>query len=350
MKKHLRLSPVLILSLVLGLAAGCSTSNVGLQVLVPAHISVPQNVQTLALLNRYRPEKGKGLLNVLEGAVSGENIGQDRRSAEAALTGLTDALAGSPRFRITRPGEELRGTGRAAFPDPLPPAEVQRICQQYRSEAMVTIEAFDSDTQVECVAEVRERKVDGEVQQFTVFVADKSIDVTVGWRMYNGSTGILLDEFRMFETVHFGAEGGTEAVAIGNLPGREPVTREIGDVTGRMYSERISPTWIPVNRTYYTKGSDALKAARHQVRFDDWVQAEEWWDKALENPDPKVKGRAMFNKALAAELRGDLSTALEMATEAGRSYGNNRARSYAQTLRRRLTEQEILDEQMQGAP
>lgn len=332
------------------LGPGCATSNVSLQVLVPAHISVPSNVQNLALINRYRPAKGQGVLNVLEGALSGENIGQDRRSAESALTGLTDALAGSPRFRISRPGEELKGTGRAVFPPPVERTLVQEICADYKADALVTIEAFDSDTRVACAAEVRERKRDGKVIKYTVFCAAKTIDVTVGWRMYNGATGVLMDEFRMFESIGFNAEGNTERQALANLPNREAITRRIGDVTGRKYSERVSPTWLWVSRQYYTKGSDELKSGKRQVKWKDYEQAEAWWNKALEDPDPKVKGRAMFNKALAAELRGDLNTALQLATDAGKRFGNKKAFNYAQTIRRRLTEQEILDQQMEGAP
>ncbi len=121
-------------------------------------------------------------------------------------------------------------------------------------------------------------------------------------------------------------------------------------MTGRKYSERISPTWLWVSRQYYTKGSDELKSGKRQVKWNDYEQAEAWWDKALDNPDPKIQGRAMFNKALAAELRGDLTTALQLATDAGKRFGNKKAFEYAKTIRQRLTEQEILDEQMKGAP
>ena len=46
--------------------AGCATSTVGISVLVPADINVDQNIKTIALVNRYRPDKGQGFLNVVE--------------------------------------------------------------------------------------------------------------------------------------------------------------------------------------------------------------------------------------------------------------------------------------------
>jgi hypothetical protein len=337
------------LTLAIFLAAGCATSSVNIQVLVPADINVPQDIKMLALVNRYRPEKKEGVLNVLEGAVTGENIGQDRRSADEALSGLTNSLAGSPRFTITRPAVELRGTGRGDFPDPLLPGEVNDICNKANAQALVTIEAFDSDQNITCVPQVRERKNKaGETEKYTVFCARKAINVTVGWRMYEAGGGHLVDEYRMFQTVNFNSEGATEPLAIQNLPQGESVTREIGRVTGDLYSQRISPTWLWVSRMYYKKGNDNLKLGRTRVKFNDWEGAEEYWTRALDDDKTKVQGRAMYNLALAAEMEGDLAGASEKAKEAGTKYQNRKALEYRYILEQRIRDQERLEEQMKG--
>lgn len=335
--------------LVVLLASNCATSSVGIQVLVPADINVSQDIRMLALVNRYRPEKGQGVLNVLEGAVTGENIGQDRRSADEALSGLTNALAGSPRFTITRPAIELRGTGRGDFPPPLTVEEVNDICAKSSAQALVTIEAFDSDQSIACTTQVRERKNKaGETEKYTVWLARKSINVTVGWRMYAAGNGNLIDEFRMFETVRFNAEGNNEPNAIANLPQGEAVTREIGRVTGSRYSARISPTWIAVSRMYYKKGNDNLKLGRQRVRFNDWKGAAEYWSRAMDDPKLKNQGRAMYNLALAAEMEGDLQGASDHARTASEKYQNRKALSYFSILQQRMRDQERLQEQMKG--
>lgn len=341
---------VLMAGLALSLWTGCATSNVSLQVLSPAGITVAKDIQHLALVNRFYPVKDDKVLGVLEGALTGENFGQDRRAAEAALGGLTDALAGSPRFTITRPNRELTGTGRGDFPPPIAVNLVQEICTGSNADALVTIEAFDSDTRLTCVPEKRTRKTkEGATEEYIVFKATKSVDVTVGWRMYD-RTGALRDEFRMFETVGFGAEGATEAIAYANLPNRDHMTREIGRVTGLNYSARISPTWHWVNRAYYGRGSDALKVAKRAVKINDFERAAQYWAKAQEDENPKVKGRATYNMALSAEMEGRLADALEIAKEAYRQYGNKKARQYVYVLEQRLNDQQRLDQQMEGAP
>lgn len=350
MKFTLKMSAMALALLVL-LSAGCATSSVNIQVLVPAHINVASDIQMLALVNRYRPDKGEGFLNVVEGALSGENIGQDRRSAEAALGGLTNSLAGSPRFRITRPAIELKGTGRGDFPPPLPNEDVTDICTKSNAQALVTIEAFDSDQTISMSTEERSRKLkSGETQKYLVYCAVKSIRVTVGWRMYDAISGNLIDEFRMVEVIDFKAEGNSDLQARNNLPDGESVTSRIGAVTGDKYSQRISPTWLWVSRSYFKRGNDNLKAGKRAVKLDDWAGAEELWEKGLNDPKLKNQGRAMYNLALAAEMRGQLQEALEKARDAGQKYDCRKAVGYASVIRGRIRDQERLAEQMEGAP
>lgn len=349
MKKN-TLAYLLALLVLVG-GSGCM-SSVNLQVLQPAHISLPKDIQEFSLVNRYRPEKGKGVLNVLEGALTGEGIGQDRRGAESSLTGLTEALAGSPRYHVIRPNIELRGSGLATFPQPLPEAEVAQICADYKSDALVTIEAFDSDTRVDMETVVRERKdKEGNVTKYNVYIAHKFIDVVVGWRMYH-QDGRILDEFMMREAVGFDAEGRSPVAARANLPNRTHMVREMGRVTGLAYSERIAPTWIWVNRNYYSKGkgNDKFKWAKSRVRAKDWEDARELWENALEeDPKEKVKGRAAYNLALYYEVMGDLETAREYARMASK-YGIGQGINYENNLRRRQAEVERLNDQMEGAP
>ena len=343
--------PVLKAALALSLMTGCATSHLHMQVLSPAGITVSNEFKHLALVNRFYPSKEEKLLGVLEGALTGENFGQDRRAAESALGGLTEALAGSPRFTITRPNREIQGTGRGDFPPPIAIATVQEVCNMSNAQALVTIEAFDSDTRLTCVPEKRTRKTrEGATEEYIVYRATKHVDVTVGWRLYDGRTGAVVDEFRMFETVSFFAEGATEAIAFANLPTRDYMTREIGRVAGLAYSERISPTWNWVGRAYYGRGNDALKAGKRAVKVRDYARAAEHWTQAQADVKPKVKGRATYNMALAAELDGRLADALELTREAYRQYGNRKARQYALVLEQRLNNQQRLDQQMEGAP
>lgn len=344
------LSLIALFAIAILLGQGCATSNISLEVLKPADISLPPEIKTIALVNRFKPEKGKGFLNVLEGALSGENIGQDRNGAEASLSGLTNFLAGSPRYRIIRPAVQVEGHGRGTFPAPLSEDMVRKICRDYNTQALVTIEAFDSDSQRSCEQKTRKVKRDGEEITEIYYRARQRINVYVGWRLYSAETGTLIDEFRMEEQVRFRSEGGSENLAYRNLPSRERMVQEMGAVTGEAYALRIAPIYLMVNREYYTGGTTALKLGKDKVRMNDWEGAEKHWDVAMTNEKEKIQGRGLYNKAVAAEVRGDLDRAYELAQEAYSRYGNRKAREYARILNGRILDREVLDEQMQGAP
>lgn len=342
---------LLVSGIVFLLLSSC-TSSISLEVLQPARINIHQDIKKLLLVNRYRPEKGKGFLNFLEGLFSGEGIGEDRRGAEESLSGLTNALAGSPRFIINRPGVELRGRGLGSFPPPLTIAEVQNMCQRYGGDALVTIEAFDSDSRIEYSRDERTRKnKEGVKETYYVTIADASINIRVGWRLYDGQRGTLIDEAMMSDRLFFTGEGRNEQAARNNLPSRELVIRDIGALMGDGYARRIAPTYIRVSRSWYTKGSDAMKQARDRAKADQWEEARVIWERIIDNASKdKTRGRAAFNMGLYYELIGDLESARQWAQEAAGKYGLGNGRNYARTLARRIDDQRRLQEQMKGAP
>ena len=314
----------------------------------PAVIDVPKDIQTLATANRYKPEKPNRVLNILEGLLSGEGIGTDRRGAEASLEGLAQVMRESPRFKTTQLAVELQGTGMANFPTPLAAEEVKRLCKLANADALVTIEAFDSDSKLTYGTKTKKEKVGDQTQDVVYHTVNAGIRVTVGWRMYKASDGSIVDEYRMNKTVNFNREGRTQAEATSRLPNKESMTQEIGRVTGNAYASRISPAWFWVNREFYTKApkTPEMKIARNSTRVNDWEGAARIWKGLTGNLNPKVARKAMYNMAVACEVMGDLESAVSW-TEQSYKMGLNNALSYNQILRNRVFEQKRLENQLE---
>jgi hypothetical protein len=345
MKRYLKF---LFLGLTTGLLfSSCATNNVRLRVMRPAVIDVPKDIQKLSLANRYKPKKPNRVLNVLEGLITGEGIGTDRRGAEASLQGLAEVLAESPRFSSTQLPVQLEGTGMANFPEPLSPEEVKRLCDMASADALVTIEAFDSDSDMNYGTREKTEKVDGESTKVTYHTVDAALRVTVGWRMYRASDGTLVDQFRMIETIHFREEGRSQEAARRALPNKERITQRVGQVVGNAYATRISPAWFWVSRSYFTKAKKTpeMKIARNSARVNDWEGAAKIWNALSANPNPKVSRRAMYNMAVAAEVLGDIDSAIHW-TEEAYKLGLNRALDYNRILRHRKMELQRLDQQL----
>ena len=90
--------------------SSCITSNVVVNIQRPADITVSQDIQNVVIANRSRPSKENLTGNIVEGIISGEGIGTDRRGAESCIDGLINMLGNSERFILKNTdGIELKG-------------------------------------------------------------------------------------------------------------------------------------------------------------------------------------------------------------------------------------------------
>jgi len=257
-----------------GLSA-CTTSSVLVNIQRPADITVSQDVQNVVVVNRSRPSKDNLAGNIVEGLVSGEGIGADKKGAEYCIDGLVNMLTNSERFTLKNiDGIELKGTGTSAFPISLDWNEVTSICGSYDSDALLVLETFDSDSWIRLGAPVtRTRKVKKRKIKELRYPATFTMSVESGWRIYDVNKKQIIDENKFTEIKDFTAWGNNPEEAEYNLPSKRRVIQESGLFAGEQYGFRISPIWIKVRRTYYTGKSDDLKLAKSYVKAGDWDTA-----------------------------------------------------------------------------
>ncbi|RMG58844.1 MAG: tetratricopeptide repeat protein [Bacteroidetes bacterium] len=345
--------PIFYLLLLFIAGSGCMSST-SLEVLQPAAFALPAHISTIATVNRTRPANRVG--NVLEGLITGEDIGQDRSGARRATEGLSDALTRTPRFNVVFTGIEMKGKGALGFPDPLPWSTIDSICQRYGSDAVATIEKFDSDIGYQTSSRQRTRKdKEGNETTYTEYNVDMHTRVTMGWRLYDPTQQRILDEIEVTEQMGWDRTGTSESQARNALPDARSTVDEVAYLNGQQYGMRIAPTWVRVRRQYYAKAKakenpqiavDMAEATRF-AKVDRWAEAARLWRPIAEDRRyPKAAGRAAYNMALASEWEGKLDLAIEWADKAYTQYGNGQARSYASLLRQRQRDQDRLREQM----
>ena len=139
-----RIIPILFITITF---AGC-TSSISLQVLKPADVTLPQEIQKFTLVNRTKPSKNNQAWNIIEGVLTGEGLFADREGADNCLSGLMSIMQQTPRYTINQASMEFRGTGTDAFAMPLDWTDVENLCKQNNSEALIVLEAFDSDSRI----------------------------------------------------------------------------------------------------------------------------------------------------------------------------------------------------------
>ncbi len=326
----------------------CKVSQTSLEVLKPADINVPQHIKKVAVANRSLPGKGDKLGNILEGLISGEQIFADREGSSHCINGLTEQLNSGPRFTAVQASSTtLFGTGTREFAPALSWTSIDSICKAYGVDAVILLEAFDSNTGIKESSRDVKRTKEGKEYTERVFTAELCIDVNSGWRIYDNTHKRIIDQNDYLDGKCFKGEGPNISAAKNKLPAKRQAINQAGFFSGQQYGMRISPNWIMVQRTYFVKGDDGFKEAKKHVKYNNWDAAEQIWLNLSKNADPTIAGRALHNLALAAEIKGDLDKAIQYAGRASKEYHIKESRSYIAVLERRKVDEYRLDEQMQ---
>lgn len=335
--------------LILLLGSACKTTT-KIDVLQPAAFSVPSHIETIVTIDRSKP--GKGFLNFLEGMVTGENIGQDKRGRESALRGVTDALTRTPRFQVRSSSVEITGSNSGdRMIEPLPWSEIQNIARQYDVDAVLAIEKFDSDQSTSTNSRQVKRKKDGQEYTETVFDSKINMNIRIGWRLYDAEKQVIVDEFEVTEGADARGNGPTEQAALRDLPDQFRMAQDISFEAGVLYGMRVAPVWVSVDREFYTTGNgddkDAMQQAARYAKADQWERAAEIWRGLISrSAHDKTPGKAAHNMAVAAERAGHLESALDWANQAYLDYGNKNSRNYIRELQWRIEDAKRVEEQM----
>lgn len=341
-------------ALLLTLCLGACTRSTTLRVLQPAQMTLPEHITTVAIADRSKPSNGWS--NFFEGLLTGEQIGQDRRSRQTAVDGLTNALTRTPRFQVKTTGIEMEGSKAGGrMPPALDWPEVSKICRDYNANALVTIESFDSDNSRSATPHTETRKdKTGKKYNVTTYRSRQRTNVRIGWRLYDPKTRIIVDEYVTDDYLERSGNGTTERAALNNLPSQLDVTRDVAYNVGIEYGARIAPIYVNVSRAYYHKAKGyktQMKQAARYLADRDIEKATAIWKKIIAltaGSNRKVAGRAAYNMAVASEVNGNLSLALEWAQKAWNDYGNKKARGYINTIKQRQNDARKVDAQMPG--
>ena len=311
------------------LFASCKTSSLMINVLRPAEITLPREIQSLSIVNRSLPAKEKEVDNLVEGLLTGESLLADRFGSKACIQGFADAMSSSPRFFVSVPEVSLKGTGTDRMPPLIEWDMVEEICRTSNTDALISLETFDSNTEGRVMAVLS--KTPGQ---------NLTIRVESGWRVYSPQLRQVLDESTFRDYMNW------DRPIDGRGPGKQEVIERAGYYAGSQYAARISPSWISVSRIYFRKGNRDMKESKRLVRLRMFDEAARIWEQYTTHPNRKVAGYACYNMALYAEINGDLQNALEWATHAYREYRLKQAASYMNVLNRRIAQEQRLSEQL----
>ncbi|HBF88772.1 MAG TPA: hypothetical protein DDX39_09035 [Bacteroidales bacterium] len=345
--KHTSILTIVLIAISL-IVGSCGTSSLSVQILVPAEITVPSNLKKIVVINRSLPAKEARVNNIVEGVLTGEGIQVDREASYKCLDGMANVIVNSPRYEIVVPQNlDLRGTGTSVFPEPLEWKTVAEICKENGADALVALETFDSNSGLRYESQEKTKTVNNQTIKYIEHMALMDIDIEAGWRIYDPAKKEIIDQNKFIDGQGWKGVGENKDNAFKNLPAKRACISDAGYYAGQQYGYRISPVWVWVPRSYYSRGHDDFKDAKYKARAKEWDRFAEICQRHVADADMKIAGRACYNMALVNEIQGNLETALEWATKAYSDFHLKNARDYINNLKDRIYDQQKLEKQLE---
>jgi hypothetical protein len=293
-------------------------------ILVPAAINIPDNIESIAIIDRSHSENEA--INILEKGLMSAISGKADRLSGHCIEGVHQQIMSQNKISplITGIVEKRKGSA-IDFPAPMHWLEVEQICKTHGTDAVLSLEIF-SRQYINNVAEVK-----------------------VGFRLYDPSSKLIIDEFQYYHGIgkNRPPSEGDPGLLVLNALNDDEAMKKASYFAGTLYGKRISPFWIRAERDYYKRSKRDPKMAEgaRMMEVNNWDAAIDAFQLAIEHGHRKTKGRASHNLAIVYEILGDLDKAYSIAGDAWGKYRNKASRDYSALLQKRLQERDMLTEQ-----
>ncbi len=341
MKKYvILLMPFLLL-------ISCKTQHLYLNVLEPAPVTIPSYIEKVGIINRTMPTDESKAADVVEKILTLEGPALDRDGAKESVKGLAEQLKDNGRFTEVKILDDIdfRTPETVLFPTALNWDIVSRICNETGTDAIFSLEKYDTDTHISyskrnVSLNTPLGKVPGIEHQ-----AHMETRVKTGWRIYDPSGKVILDQYINQESIASTGRGINPVVAAAALLGRKDAVNQVSYKAGQEYALRILPFRLRVMRDYYVKGTNSFRIAMRKARTGNWNEAGDLWKNETTNPRRKIAGRAAYNMAIISEINGDVDAALGWARKSYEDYNNHLAIRYVKILENRKYKKDVLNTQ-----
>ncbi len=321
------------------LVSACS-HRVEVGYLESARVDLGGDVDSVLVIDRIGADgAGEAVLDAVEALASGEGVDGDRDTREAAMQGLAEILRQTDRYEVEVLLDGAR-VDETIFGASMDPREVARLCRQHDCDAVIALDALDSDASTSLTTT---RDQDGR----EVGVVSTT-EVTATFRAYEAD-GSLLDHETTRAVVQATSDGGSVQEAMSGLPHGPDVQRDLAWQAGASYGQRIAPHEVIAARRLFGTGSEDLRAAMKHVKAGDWAGAEAIWKRVRAEGTEREAAKARYNLAVAKEVAGALDQALLLARKAAVELGGGRARDYVAELQARVADAPRVEQQLADA-
>lgn len=325
----------MLLSLAIHGCAGIY-SVVEFEVLEPATISFPENVNQLVFLNRAPLSIDIWSEQNQIGMDSRQLVLLDTMIINNLFKGVLSVLRSSPAQRFYRPiWLSDRRTDTANLADRvLTKREVANICDTIGGDAIISLELYTAG-------------VDQHFDYYSdnVEILNHYFEVSnrVVWNIHLPESPRPFDTYTTIDTLYFPLI--QDGQMLDYVPGVD-MLRELFFQSGIKYGSYLVPVWNRTSRLLYKGKEDSLKMAVKLTDMGDWDGAFSIWNQLAKSDDSTLVAKAYQNMAVYYEIEDNLDSASLMLDLSLKNDTLDQVRIYREELDVRLLNRKDIEEQV----
>ena len=337
--KDIKTKPQLIVcALAVVLLHGCAGiyNMVEFEVLEPATVSLPEEVNQLIVLNRAPISLNSFEQTDVEGLEQKHLLILDTLIIKSIQRGLLNVFQESPIQRFQNPLwlDDRRQDTALINALLLTRREVDHICAENGGDAILSLESYSMDYK-------------DHLQTFSdSYLTDNKyyeISSVIKWIIYLPGTPRPFDIYTMVDTLYF-TEWLDGRLIRSYTAGQ--MLSEAFYMSGRKYGRYLVPVWTRTSRNLYKGKEEELRKASKLTNKGEWEQAYEIWEVLSKGDDDASAAKALYNMAIFHELEDHLALSSNLANEALERDSLELIRSYKEEIDTRILNQKELLKQV----
>lgn len=311
-------------------------SVVEFEVLEPATVSLPEDVERIIVMNRAPLTLESFDSEDVDGLEHTHLLVLDTLIVKSLQRGLLTVFRDSPVDRFQYPiwlDDRRKDTARLEALL-LTRREVDDICSVNGGDAILSMEYYRMGYEEH-----------GQSFSDSYIAGTKYYEVSseVYWVVYLPGTPRYFDDYKVIDTLYFTEVMDGEFIRYYSA---SQLLTESFYKSGRKYGQYLVPVWNNTSRNIYKGKGEELRKASKLTSKGDWDSAYNIWDTLSRQDDNSSAARALYNMAIYHELEDQLQEASRFANEAYKRDTLELIRSYKEEIDTRLMNQEELYKQV----
>jgi len=321
-----------------------TTKTLIIEIPKPAANNLPENIQSLSIVNRTVDEKYNdynidSLQNIFyRSQFKLDTVIYDLQAVDTMLKALGELLFESGRYDFVIPASRfLKFREGASLNYVMPWDEVKDLCERFDTDAVLSIDHYKTQVKTNISQGNFFNIITGGYTY--AILAQIQVNYEVLIRVYDPiNEKIIFNEFQR-DSLFWEDVGVSTRDLFNRLTSVKQALIETSIAVALDISDKISTNWHEEQRNIFVKGKSEFVQHGNLALEGEWLQAVAYWEKISKSSKSKtLKSKAEFNVAVGYEILGDLDQAISWALKSYNTMFRPLTYEYLEKLQKRKNE------------